>query len=211
MTSRADFLKSASFLIGLAALSLGAGRANGQNSQRFSVQASGIYSDLYGDQFKALKAGTGFEAQLRYTWGAKSLGGGVQYTVHGDSDADAGGYDAKINLLGVFLEPRYVINLGSSRAAPYLSGRLAIARFDVRVNFPSGEVVTFTSNGVTMNGGGGVLVSVTPRVNLDAGATLGFSNYKDTVGDDSGKAFNMPMGSGTNVVVRLGLAIGIGK
>ena len=211
MKSRADFLKSASFLIGLAALSIGAGRANGQNSQPFSVQASGIYSDLFGDQFTALKAGTGFEAQLRYTRGAKSLGGGVQYTVHGDSDADRDGQDAKINLVGLFLEPRYVINVGSSRAAPYLSARLAVARFDVRVNFSNGEVLTFNSNGVTMNGGGGILVSLTPRVNLDAGATLGYSNYNDTVGDVSGKPFDMPMGSGTNVVVRLGLAIGIGK
>ncbi len=200
-----------SLLIGFAALPIGSDSAKGQNSQPFSIQVSGIYSDLFGDQFPTLKAGMGVEGQLRYTRGAQSLGAGVQYTMHGDSEAEADGHDAKINLLGVFLEPRYVINIGSSRAAPYLSARLALARFDVRVNFSDGDVLTFTSNGVTANGGGGVLVSLSPRVNLDAGATLGYSNYKDTVGDISGTPFDMPMGSGTNVVARLGVAIGIGK
>ena len=217
MTSRMDssHLRSArstiALLIGLIAVTIGPARVQAQNSQPFSIQASGIYADLFGDQFPTLKAGVGFEGQLRYTRGAKSIGAGFQYTVHGDSEAEADGHDAKINLLGMFVEPRYVINLGSNRAAPYVSARLALARFDVRVNFSDGDVLTFNSKGVTVNGGGGVLVSLTPRVNLDAGATLGFSKYNDTVGDVSGKPFDMPMGSGTNIVARIGLAIGIGK
>jgi hypothetical protein len=200
-----------SLLIGLMAVTIGASRARGQNSQPFSIQASGIYADLFGDQFPTLKAGVGFEGQLRYTRGARSIGAGFQYTVHGDSEAEADGHDANIKLIGMFVEPRYVINTGSGRAAPYLSARLALARFDVRVNFSDGDVLTFNSNGVTLNGGGGVLVSLTPRVNLDAGATIGFSKYNDTVGDISGKPFDMQMGSGTNIVARIGLAIGIGK
>jgi len=48
-------------------------------------------------------------------------------------------------------------------------------------------------------------------VNLDFGATIGYSSYKDTDGDISGRPFVQEMGSGTNAVVRLGLAIGLGK
>ena len=185
--------------------------ARAQTDQRWSVQGSLIWTDLYGSLFETLKAGTGFEAQLRHTSGAWSWGAGVQYTKHGDSEAEADGQDADIKLVGFFLEPRYVLNVGSSRWAPYLSGRGAIARFDVRVNFNTGEVLTFTSNGLTLNGGGGVLVNLTSRVNLDIGATVGYSNYKDTDGMVSGIPYRQEMGSGTNAVARIGLAIGLGK
>jgi hypothetical protein len=135
----------------------------------------------------------------------------VQYTVHGDSEAEADGHDANIKLVGFFFEPRYVINVGSGKWAPYLSARAALAQFDVRVNFTDGDVLTFKSDGVTLNGGGGILVNLSSRVNLDFGATIGYSSYKDTDGDISGRPFVQEMGSGTNAVVRLGLAIGLGK
>ena len=204
--------RSRRVLFGVVAFTLAAGSASAQTGQKLSVQGSLLYADFFGDQFPALKAGFGGEAQLRFTPGATSWGVGVQYTMHGDSEAEADGHDANIRLLGVFLEPRYVINTGSSRAAPYLSARAAFAQFDVEVNFSDGDVLTFTSTGMTMNVGGGVLVNMASRVNLDVGATLGYSNYKDAVGDtEFGDPFVHEMGSGTNVVVRLGLAIGLGK
>ena len=187
------------------------GDATAQTSQRLSVQASGIYADLFGDEFGTLNAGVGFELQLRYTPSALSIGGGLQYTIHGDSEAEADGHDADINLLGVFVEPRYVINTSSERVAPYVSARLALARFDVRVEFSDGEVLTFTANGGTFNGGGGLLVRLTPRMNLDLGATAGYTSYEDTEGSVAGQQFEMQLGSGTNLVVRVGVAVGLGR
>ena len=195
----------------LTAAALPARAATAQTAQRLSVQGSAIVTKLFGDGFETMTAGPGVEAQLRYTRGATSFGAGFQYTRHGDTEAEADGHDANIGLLGIFFEPRYVISTGSSRAAPYLSARLGFAQFDVRVNFSDGDVITFTSNGVTANGGGGVLVSLTPRVNLDAGATFGYSGYRDVSADISGRPFEQEMGSGLNVVLRLGLAIGLGR
>lgn len=182
-----------------------------QTGQRYSIQGSGIYANHFGDSFGTLTAGEGFELQLRYTPGPLSIGSGVQYTVHGDEEAKRDGHHASINLLGIFVEPRYVIATSSNRAAPYLSGRFAFARFDVQVDFSDGDVLTFTSNGVTLNGGGGLLVRMSDRVNLDFGATVGYSGYQDTKGSIAGQPFDMTMGSGTNVVARIGLAVGLGK
>jgi hypothetical protein len=186
--------------------------ANAQTNQRWSIQGSVIWTDLFGDQFEPLKAGTGGEAQLRYTTGAWSWGAGLQYTVHGDSEAEADGHDANIKLIGFFVEPRYVINVGSSKWAPYLGARAAFAQFDVRVDFSTGDVNTFKSDGLTLNGGGGILINLSSRTNLDIGATIGYSNYKDAnaMNSETGP-FIEPLGSGMNAVVRLGLAIGLGK
>jgi hypothetical protein len=187
------------------------GEAAAQTSQRLSVQASGIYADLFGDEFGTLNAGVGLEVQLRYTPSALSIGGGLQYTVHGDSEAEADGHDADIDLLGVFVEPRYVISTRSERVAPYVSARLALARFDVRVEFSDGEVLTFTASGGTFNGGGGLLVRLTPRMNLDLGATAGYTSYEATEGSVAGQQFEVQLGSGTNLVLRLGVAVGLGS
>jgi hypothetical protein len=201
-----QFVARVSLLVALVAVT-----AEAQTGQRWSIQGSGLYANHFGDDFGTMTAGKGFELQLRYTPSALSIGGGVQYTMHGDDEAERDGHDANVNLRGFFLEPRYVIATSSNRAAPYLSGRLAFAQFDVEVNFSDGETLTFTSNGLTGNAGGGLLVRLTQRVNLDVGATVGFSKYQDTTGEIEGQPFDMQMGSGTNIVARIGLAIGLGR
>jgi hypothetical protein len=186
--------------------------AQGQMGQRLSIQASALRADVFGDAFRTFDAGLGFELQVRYTPGVVSWGGGVQYTIHGDSEAEADGHDPDIKLLGVFVEPRYVLDIDSESAAPYLSARAAFAQFDVRIDFSDGDVLTFKSSGVTLNVGGGLLVRLGPRVNMDVGATAGFNRYRPTVGDtEFGEPFDMELGSGMNLVMRVGLAVGLGR
>ena len=197
--------------ISLVAVALNPAPIEAQTGQRFSIQGSALYTNHRGDGFRTMTAGTGFELQGRYTPGALSIGSGVQYTRHGDSEAKADGHDAAINLLGLFVEPRYVIATSSDRAAPYLSGRLVVATFDVKVDFSDGETLAFTSNGLTANVGGGLLIRVANRVNLDVGATVGYASYQDTEGTVAGQPFNMEMGSGRSVVARIGLAVGLGR
>ncbi|MDQ3809598.1 MAG: hypothetical protein M3336_04840, partial [Chloroflexota bacterium] len=57
-------------------------QVTGQSAQRLSVQASGLYAALFGAAYENLNAGPGFEAQLRFTPSALSLGVGYQYTDH---------------------------------------------------------------------------------------------------------------------------------
>ena len=65
--------------------------------------------------------------------------------------------------------------------------------------------------GPTVNGGGGVLVRLHSRVNLDLGATFGYTRFKSVSVTIPGEGvFSADFGNGTNLVVRLGLAIGIG-
>lgn len=179
-------------------------RLEGQSAQRLSVQGSGLFIKTFGDSFEGLKAGYGFEAQVRYTPSAFSFGAGFQYTSHGIE-----GIDRRVKLVGGFFEPRYVFSTSSSFAFPYLSGRFYIVqlRSDDAVN----DVRT-TATGLAANGGGGVLLRLGSRVNADLGATYGysrFSNFKfenPATGVTGTSDIN---NTGSNIVLRVGLTLGI--
>jgi hypothetical protein len=195
----------------LAALLLTAGLTGalqGQTAQRFSLQGSGLFAGLFGDAFAAIEDGFGAELQVRFTPGKWSFGGGVQHTSHGVSDEEFGGFVSKVTLTGVFLEPRYVIDVGSSSFAPYLSARLALSRMKLHlvdeIEALQDEVAEPT--GPTINGGGGVLVRLGARANLDLGATFGYTEFGNSRFGD----LVVEVGSGTNLILRLGLAIGLG-
>ena len=203
--------RSASLLLVVTVcLFLEPGNGAAQTSQRLSIQGSALFADIYGENFFAVGAGYGFELQLRYTPSALSFGGGIQFTHHEDVQATADGYEGRINLLGIFVEPRYTIFVGSEQVAPYLAGRIALARLDLRNVYSDGGELTWNSPGVTVNGGGGILVRLNERTNLDFGATAGFTNYQTAEGDDAGSTFEIDLGSGTNLVLRVGLAFGVG-
>jgi len=203
----------------IALLSVAAGQAASQTAQPVSVQLSALYEGLAGDAFEDVRPGAGFEAQLRYTRGAWSLGVGYQTTRHryrycalvaSDGscfpNADIRG---RISGSGIFLEPRYVFDAGSDLFAPYASGRFSI----VKQNNVGDPLFDFSVTGSSANGGGGVLFRMTPRINFDVGATIGytrFSSYR-AVDRQTGTVFTGSPGgaSGSNFVLRVGVAIGI--
>lgn len=186
-----------------------------QTSQRISVQGSALYADIYGDNFSAVAGGYGFELQLRYTPGVLSVGGGVQYTKHNDSQAEADGHEGNIELIGFFVEPRYAFHVGSESVAPYVAARVALARLDLFNAFSTGTDLHWRSPGVTLNAGGGLLVRLSSRTNLDVGASAGFTHYSTAEGEETRDGevisrFDIDLGAGTNLVFRIGLAVGLG-
>src|SRR5690242_7775771 len=153
----------------IAGLSATPAAARAQSAQRFSLQGSALYASLFGSAYDGFKGGPGFEGQLRYTsplgW---SFGAGFQFTQH-----SVNGVSEKASLLGPFVEPRYTFELPAYESvAPYLSARVAVLQQRLTVNDVQG-----TSSGFTANGGGGLLLRLGPRVNLDVGATYGFTNF----------------------------------
>ena len=190
-----------------------------QTSQRISIQGSGLFAQLYGKAFDDIKDGIGWELQLRYTPGKWSFGAGVQQTIHDVSEDVSEVFD-KVKLTGVFFEPRYVIDVGSSRYAPYLSGRFALSKMKFELQdavLPDGFSSDLSEpTGPTINGGGGILVRLGSRANLDLGVTFGYTKFKDIrlrINDDSGtNVFDQTfeVGNGTNAVFRVGLAFGLG-
>ena len=99
------------------------------------------------------------------------------------------------------MEPRYVIDTGSDRVVPYLAARLATSEIFVEEGRSSS-----TATGYTINGGGGLLVRLGSAMNLDLGVTLG---WKD-LGEATIANTLFDMGTGSNLIVRAGLAIGFG-
>ncbi|MEP7380821.1 MAG: hypothetical protein ABI910_04000 [Gemmatimonadota bacterium] len=180
-----------------------------QSAQRYSVQASGLFVGTFGEAYDGLKAGPGFEAQFRITPSAWSYGFGVQGSTHSFDDPSLG--NNSVTLAGIFFEPRRVIDVGSSQFAPYVSARVAFLQqsLDLTVN---GTKVTADASGAQLNAGGGVLIRLSPKVNLDLGATYGLINFGDVQVDIAGvgkTTIDGTSGNGSNLVLRAGLAIGI--
>ena len=178
-----------------------------QSAQRMSVQASGLHVSTGGDAYAGMQAGPGAEAQLRYTPGAWSFGLGGQLSTHAFDDDQLG--EESVRLAGVFLEPRRVIDIGRS-FAPYASARLAFLRQSLDIDV-EGETVRASASGTQANVGGGVLLRVSPRLNVDLGATFGVISFGDVKVSVPGYGtFNAgSTGRGQNLVVRAGIALGM--
>ena len=186
-----------------------AGPVSAQSAHRWSLQASGLYVGVLGSAYEGLSNGKGFEAQVRYNPSAFSLGIGYQSSVH---DLNVQGFET-VNLGGAFIEPRYVLDIGSNRVAPYIAARLAYLQQKADI-VELGETYTLTADGTQINGGGGLLMRLTPRINLDLGLTFGAINFEDVVvTNTSGQSVTATgsSGSGQNLVLRLGVSIGLGK
>lgn len=211
-------------VVAVAALST---TATAQSAQRWSLQASGLFVGVAGDAYEGLKSGPGGELQLRVTPSLWSYGAGLQYSSHG-IDGVSG---TNVDLTGIFVEPRRVFDIGSAKAAPYVSARLSYLRLSLdvgdvgvaRASAASPDVtlsaqqaranLVFSASGFQGNIGGGVLIKLSPRVNLDLGATLGAIRFGEVKAELDGRtidASGTSSGSGQNAVIRAGLAIGLG-
>lgn len=182
--------------------------ASAQSAQRHSLQLSGIFVGTYGTAYEGLKDGGGLELQYRLTPGLWSVGVGLQSSVHTFSDASLSGMD--VSLAGLFIEPRRILDVGSAQFAPYLSARLSFLQQSLDVPTTAGTV-TATASGTQLNGGGGVLLRLSPRVNLDLGATYGLINFGDVAlsGGGGRSTVSGTSGNGSNLVLRAGVAIGL--
>lgn len=191
------------------ALVVGTPSLRAQSAQKLSVQASALYVGAYGKAYEGLSGGAGLEAQLRYTPSVWSFGGGFQISSH-DLDLDEGGTE-KVTLAGLFFEPRRVIDVQSSTFAPYVSARVAFLRQSIDFDV-DGTKVSANTNGAQVNAGGGLLFRMSPRVNLDVGATYGlirFDDVKVVLPGQGSVTVDGTSGNGQNLVLRLGLAIGL--
>ena len=177
------------------------GNLEAQSAQPYSLQASGLVNGVFGDVFTGLQDGLGGEAQFRYTPRALSVGAGFQFTIH-----ELEGRQEKARLYGGFIEPRYRIHAGSNVVAPYVSARFSL----LKVGFSGGDL-SLSSTFMQLNGGGGLLTRLGSRLNLDLGATYGYNHLGSgtLTSNTSGTAIPVESSSGSNVVIRLGLAIGL--
>jgi len=153
--------------------------AAAQTAQAWSIQGSGLSVRLTGVDNEELGFGSGGEFQVRYTPGAFSFGVGVQSTQH---ELTLAGTSTTVlfRFNGFFFEPRYVIALGSDRVAPYLSARFMSIGATAQVLGDERE-----TQGSAISGGGGLLIRLASRVNLDLGVTAGV-HYCDEVGVGGG-------------------------
>ncbi|MGQ0648407.1 MAG: outer membrane beta-barrel protein [Gemmatimonadaceae bacterium] len=187
-----------------------ASESRAQSAQRWSLQFSGISVAAQGEAYDGLSNGIGIEAQARLTPGVWSFGAGLQYSAH-DLELDIG--SETVTLAGIFVEPRRILDLGNASFAPYISGRLAFLQQSIDVDAGT-TTVTASASGAQINGGGGVLFRLSPRVNLDVGATYGLINFGDVEVAIPGlgrTTIDGTSGNGSNFVMRVGVAVGLGR
>lgn len=151
-----------------------AASASAQTGFPLSLQVSGIYQSMSGANAEQIPSGPGAELQLRHAASAWSLGLGFDYTKHSPD------YDGSVVFYCGFLEPRYTFDVKSDRFAPYLSARIGFAGGKSRYSYTD-ETDVYASaadiSGTTLSGGGGLLVMLTPGVNLDVGVTIGSTQF----------------------------------
>lgn len=172
-----------------------------QSAQPYSLQLSGLAASQKIGQ--SAISGFGFEGQLRYTPGVWSFGLGVQSSAHSSGDES-------IDITGVFLEPRYAIDVGSNRLAPYVAGRLAFLRESATLfQDPESPTVLLevSSNGSAFGAGAGLLIRGSPRVNIDIGAAF----VSQAFGDASSQGTTFKFARFTGYVAKAGVSIGFGS
>ncbi len=153
-------------LVVLAVILVAPHAAAAQSAQAYAAQASALFTTIRAGTTTV--SGAGVELQQRFSrlyatesFGALSLGIGLQYTVHSK-------VQDRLKIAGIFLEPRWVPATGSSRFFPYLSARLAAQRMTGEFQFAEGG----QANGSAVGAGGGLAIRLSRQVNLDAGAQL---------------------------------------
>lgn len=183
------------------AVTMACGELRAQSAQPFSLQASGLFNGVFGNVFTGLQDGLGGEAQFRYTPGALSVGAGFQITVHQVTDRME-----NVRFYGGFIEPRHRIHVGSNVMAPYVSARVSL----MKVGFSGGDL-SLSSTFIQVNGGGGLLLRLASHFNLDLGATFGYNRLGSGTLTSRSNGTSVPVesGSGSNVVARVGLAVGL--
>lgn len=183
------------------ALSIACGELGAQSAQPFSLQASGIFNGVFGNVFTGLQDGLGAEAQFRYTPGALSIGAGFQFTIH-----QVTARTENVRFYGGFIEPRHRIHVGSNVMAPYVSARVSL----MKIGFSGGDL-SLSSTFLQLNGGGGLLLRLASHFNLDVGATFGYNRLGSgtLTSRSNGTSVMVESGSGSNVVARVGLAVGL--
>jgi predicted porin len=169
----------------------GAHSAQAQSRQLVSLQASGamVFPE---DDYPGLESGTrlGWEAQLRFTFGRFSIGGGYQRSRVFQSAEDVGDITATLSL--GFIEPRYVLGVLGNVGAPYLAARLGYGGLLIRA---PDDVVRSTTESVTYGGGAGMLFRVASGVSADLGAQYFRADFDQ--------------GSSGYFMLRLGASVGL--
>ncbi len=178
-------------IVTLAALS---SRGEAQSAQPWSIQGSVMLANQ--EVNGSAIGGVGFEGQLRYSPSAWSFGVGYQTSTHDRSPES-------LTLSGVFFEPRYAVDVGSDRFAPYVAGRVALLTERSRLKVGT-TVADFSSSGTAFGAGAGLLTRLSSSVNLDVGAALvsqSFADAKNTLGTARFKSF-------LGYVAKVGISVG---
>ena len=137
-----------------------------QSAQPFAMQLSALFTTIRAGTTTV--SGAGAELQQRISrvyasesFGALSVGIGAQYTVHKK-------VQDRLQIVGIFIEPRWVPAIGSGSIFPYLSARLAAQRMKGEFQFAEDG----SANGSAFGAGGGLAMKLSRTTNLDAGVQL---------------------------------------
>ena len=172
------------------------------HSQGVSIAAGAGYYTLSGD-FDA-DAGLGIDGVIRLAIKPNfQLGLAVQRNTH-----FLGLIEDDITVLGIMIEPRYVVALKGSSLRPFVGGRVGWVRESASIGEP-GDQVDASANGFTIGALGGLAFAVSPAMSLETSVVLqhvsmGEIKLEDEFLEDSGQ-------SGMSLGLRVGVSIALGR
>lgn len=166
-----------------------------QSAQPYSLQAAALVTRI--GTGSTTVTGMGIEPQLRFNRvyssedaGVVSIGLGGQYSLHS-------GQGQRLQMAGLFVEPRWALPFNAGCAYPYLSARASV----LRVMAGDGAALRETSTGHALGAGPGVTFRMTRSANLDVGVQY----LRQRLGATRTQAF----GSTNVFAARLGVTLGL--
>lgn len=156
------------------------------------------YYTLSGDDFEGIDAGLGFEGNARYTFlSGFQIVGGVHYASHGFE-----GLDENMNVLAIFVDPRYVFAIGSPMIAPFVGGRAAWVRESMDI-----QGIDASANGFAFGGTGGLLFQVAPQVAIETSVMFAAVSFGDI--EVEGVTIDGSDSSGTTLALQGGIVLSL--
>jgi hypothetical protein len=160
---------------------------------------------LGGNDFRSADAGFGGEASVLFPVGKSfKMGAAVQYSSHDDAFLDN-----NIAVLGLFYAGRFVFRQAKGGVTPYIVGRGGWVRASSKVDVDfDGTDDDVSQTGFAFGGGGGVMIPLSPSVEIDLGAAF----HAVSLGDGKADGTTVPNtdASGTALQIRAGVSFKIG-
>lgn len=182
----------------VALLAAAAVPAAAQSVPKFSLEPAAYYATVSGDDFEGIDAGIGFDVQGRVKFTALSVGLGYQRSSHGLE-----GFDEKVNVSGIFVEPRYELPSAAS-IKPYLTTRIGRVTQSLEGNGSEAK-----ASGISFGGGVGVMLPLASTVRLSTSASWNSISLGEIEID--GDAIPDSKSSGSSLALRVGMSFSFGR
>jgi len=155
--------------------------------------------------------GASFAGSARYTWpSGLQLVGGVSYGFLDAKEVAGFTVDGKRNVLGVFLDPRLILNVNARTVAPYIGAHIAFLSHSLDTEL-AGNDLKLSGTGWDFAGMIGVLMRLSDQLAFDVFGTFGLAPFGEADLEVGGEEFKVDGTTTFSASLAVGLVYSFGS